>query len=237
MVQVGQEETVMLRWLIVVLCASILLAIFLSSGQEIITRLDEYQVARTEYAQLREELIIPAGIAVEGGGESNIEGIDFDALYAISPAGVGWITVPGTTISYPIAQGADNEWYLRHTFLGQENPSGAIFMDYRNTPDFSDPHTLVYGHNMLDDSMFAPLHSWNGEHFIIHAPDGRVLEYRVFNRQIVSATSELYALLNAATDTGERVVTLSTCIAGQAHLRFVVQGRHVGPIILDAGGT
>jgi len=197
------------------------------SGREIVTRLDEYAEARTEYASLREQFGVPSN-TVNSEGETEVadtaetEGIDFDALRAVNPNVVGWIVVPGTQISYPIVQGTDNTWYLRHTFSGERNASGAIFLDYRNRADFSDSQIILHGHNMRDGSMFAPLHGWMGDRFIIYTPNG-VLEFEVFNRQPVGATHEIYQLYD--TGTGVRVITLSTCISGSPSLRLVVQGR------------
>ena len=217
-----------MRSLALTLCAVILLTIFLWSGQEIVIRLSEYQAARSEYIQLREQVDIPAETSTETEDENTVEGINFDALYTINPNVVGWIFIPYTTIDYPVVQGADNERYLRYTFSGQRNSSGAIFLDYRNNPDFSDPHTLVYGHNMQDGSMFSSLQDWNGDRFILHTPNG-ILEYIVFNRQIVSANHEMYTLPNVVADSGMQVVTLSTCISGRPYLRYVVQGRLLEP--------
>ena len=43
---------------------------------------------------------------------------------------------------------ADNKEYLTKTFTESDNKLGAIFMDMRNTSDFSDKNTMIYGHNM-----------------------------------------------------------------------------------------
>ena len=202
------------------LAMAALLMVLIGSGREIVTRLDEYQAARAEYSDLREQFgTSPSTENEEDDAET--EGIDFDALRAINPNVVGWIIVPGTEISYPIVQGGDNRWYLYHTFRGELNASGTIFMDFRNSADFSDEQTILHGHNMRDDSMFASLLSWTGDRFMIHTPNG-MLEFEVFNRQTVEATHEIYQLHE--TENGTRVVTLSTCVNESAILRFVVQG-------------
>ncbi len=54
-------------------------------------------------------------------------------------------------------QGSDNDYYLHRTFEGKNNFSGSIFVEYRNSGDFTDSNTIVYGHNMKNQSMFGKL--------------------------------------------------------------------------------
>ena len=213
------------------LAIAALLCVFLWTGNEVSSQLQEYQVARSEYAELRERFGIassptptPESVPNIEGTDEEVEGIDFDALHALNPDIVGWLVVPGTGVSYPMVQGSDNHRYLHHTFLGVRNNSGAIFLDYRNMPDFTDAFTIVYGHNMLDGSMFAPLHGWDGDHFIIHTPD-RVMMFEVFDRRTVQAYDELFQLHSTPRDSGARVVMLSTCVNGQSSMRYVIQAR------------
>lgn len=93
--------------------------------------------------------------------------IDFAALRAINEDTVAWITVPGTAIDYPIVFASKgDERYLDYDIKGDASKNGAIFIDGYNRADFSDPVTVVYGHNMKDGSMFATLHSFeNGAFF------------------------------------------------------------------------
>lgn len=91
--------------------------------------------------------------------------VDFEQLAQINPDIVGWILIEGTDISYPVVQGADNDYYLRHLFDGTYNSSGSIFLDAYCSPDFSDPHSIIYGHHMKNDSMFSGLMEYKDQQY------------------------------------------------------------------------
>jgi len=173
------------------------------TGRQIAEQHFEYRAARQEYVRLRDHA-------------DDAEGIDFDALLEMNPNTIGWITVPGTQISYPIVQTTDNHTYLYRTFHGMRNASGTIFSDHRDAPDFSG-HIRVYGHHMRDGSMFAGLYGWDGDTFIIHTLDGRVLTYTVSWRGIESVTAEIFR-------SDAEGVLLVTCINDRPEVRLVVWG-------------
>jgi sortase B len=79
--------------------------------------------------------------------EEQTNGVDFTSLERINPDVVGWLAVEGTEIDYPVVQGKDNDFYLRHLFTGERNKLGSIFMNYRNHSNFSDKNTIIYGHH------------------------------------------------------------------------------------------
>lgn len=70
---------------------------------------------------------------------------------------VGWLTVDNTDIDYPLVQGEDNDYYLKHSLNNKESSGGWIFVDSRNTMDDWDKNTIIYGHNMRNGSMFGTL--------------------------------------------------------------------------------
>ena len=78
---------------------------------------------------------------------------------------IGWIYSDGTPINYPIVQTTNNEYYLRRLIDGTYNQAGSIFMDYKNSSDFSDYNTIIYGHNMKNDSMFGTLTSYESQDY------------------------------------------------------------------------
>lgn len=98
-------------------------------------------------------------------------GISWEKLQKINPEVTGWIEIPGTRISYPVLQGEDDDFYLKHGISGEENPFGCIFLGYGNRKDFLDSHSLVYGHNMEGNQMFASLNRYESPEFLKSCPE------------------------------------------------------------------
>ena len=113
--------------------------------------------------------------------------INFDYLCGLNKDIIGWITVEGTDIDYPILyDNTKNRYYLYHNYLGAYTLYGSIFMLGENVSDFSDFNTVIYGHNMLDGKMFAQLHNFENQTFfdehkdiVVYTPE-RKLTYRIF---------------------------------------------------------
>ena len=71
----------------------------------------------------------------------NLPEINFRALQEVNPDVIGWIYRPDTTINYPVVQGDDNAYYLKHLADGTENRNGCPFLDVQNRltiPSFTD---------------------------------------------------------------------------------------------------
>jgi sortase B len=91
--------------------------------------------------------------------------INWDALKAINPDIVAWVMIPDTRINYPIVQTFDNDYYLNHLFDKTASDAGAIFLDSENEPTLTGLNNLIYGHNLIDGSMFAGLKSYQEREF------------------------------------------------------------------------
>lgn len=85
------------------------------------------------------------------------DGLSFEELCRINPEVVGWLTVYGTNIDYPLVQATDNNKYLSYDVMGKYSLAGSIFLDYRNQKDFSDFNTIIHGHHMDHHVMFGDL--------------------------------------------------------------------------------
>lgn len=80
-----------------------------------------------------------------------------EILQEISKDAIAWLTVDGTSIDYPVMQGSNNDEYLNKDPFGKFSLSGSIFLDSRNSADFSDPYSMLYGHHMEHGAMFGAL--------------------------------------------------------------------------------
>ena len=90
----------------------------------------------------------------------------FEELLSINEDVIGWISIEGTNIDYPILHGEDNNEYINKNVYGDFSLPGSIFLDFRNTADFKDNYSIVYGHNMYPDSMFGCLDKFLSKDFL-----------------------------------------------------------------------
>ena len=100
---------------------------------------------------------------------------DFSQLREINKDVVGWISVGGTSIDYPILQGEDNLSYITTDVYGRYSVAGSIFLDTRCSADFSDRYSLVYGHHMANGSMFGDLDRFKSRDFFYENLSGHSL--------------------------------------------------------------
>lgn len=104
---------------------------------------------------------------------------DYSALYAKNSDFIGWITVPNTSINYPVLQCDNNDFYLTYNFEKNKDARGAIFMDYRNNPVNLDSNTIIYGHNCYNTTMFSELSKYQKIDFYKTSP---VFEFNTVER-------------------------------------------------------
>ena len=114
---------------------------------------------------------------------------DIAALEEENPDIYSWLYVPDTNISYPVLQSADSDnFYLDHDYLKDYSFPGAIYSQSVNSKDWSDRVTVLYGHNMLDGSMFAHLHRFEDADYFNENPYFYIYtENRKLTYEIVSA--------------------------------------------------
>jgi len=70
---------------------------------------------------------------------------------------VAWLQVNGTKVNYPVVQHDDNSYYLEHDFYKRKTAVGWIFADYRNNFETLNNNTIIYGHNLINKTMFGTI--------------------------------------------------------------------------------
>lgn len=180
--------------------------------------------------------------------------VDFDILQSENPDIVAWIYCADTPINYPVVQSEDNQYYLRRLTDGSYNPSGSIFMDFRNAADLSDLNSLIYGHNMTNDTMFGSLVEYKDQDYYDAHPELWILTaecaYRIdlIAGLVTRSDSDIYTIFETPEaleehlqsivkdstfvadrdlDSVKRIVTLSTCSYEYNTARYVVVGSMV----------
>ncbi len=77
-----------------------------------------------------------------------------------------WIYIPDTVIDYPVlCHPGEDSYYLNRNLDGSIGYPGCIFSDPVNAADFSDPNTVLYGHNMRNGTMFGSLKNFRDREF------------------------------------------------------------------------
>lgn len=98
----------------------------------------------------------------------------FDELRRLNPEVFAWLTVNDTPIDYPVAQADDNSKYINTNAEGHYALSGAIFLDYRNSPSFDDFNSIFYGHHMEQKMMFGSLSDFAEQAYFDSHPYGNL---------------------------------------------------------------
>ena len=180
--------------------------------------------------------------------------IGFDELKMINPNVFGWINIFGTNIDYPLLQSDDNIRYVYTNARGEASRAGAIFLDFRNSRDFTDFNNIIYGHDMDRGAMFGDIVKFEAEHFFENHRFGTLFtgekfygieifsfiladanDNALYNPNVTSS-EEQQVLLEYLFDNAthfrdlefteeDRLVMLSTCTQVMTNGRHVIVGR------------
>lgn len=182
---------------------------------------------------------------------------DLTALAAENSDCVGWLTIPDTGIDYPVMHTPDDpEHYLRRDFYGESASGGTPFLDGRNLAEAENQNLILYGHNMMDGSMFKPLISYLEPSFrethqeIYLELSEKQYRYKVLAVVETSTTSPFYTFTSLADPTAasdfratllketnldvvhqaDGYLTLSTCNNGGGDSRVLVIAALAGEV-------
>ena len=190
----------------------------------------------------------PQPDAADAEPKKKFRSINFDALTELNPDIYAWIDMPGSIINYAVVQSEDkDEFYSDHAVDGSYYSGGKR--------DFSDPVTVLYGHNRKNGTMFATLNDFADptyfeEHRTVYIyMSDAIYEYTVF--AAYPHSSEHLLLCHDFTDEdefnryfdkladgvntnydremfpafGDKVLTLSTCYKQNRMQRYLVQAK------------
>lgn len=223
-------------------------AVFIFSGYNILSYLKDAKDSKDVNQNIIDKAVEIHNTQDE---ENTTLWVDFDKLWQENKDIVAWIYSPNTQINYPVVQTKDNNYYLRRLLNGKYNIAGTIFMDYRNSPDLSDYNTMIYGHNMKNDTMFGSLAKYKKqeyyeEHPVIYivTPEKK-FEMNLFAGYITDANSYIYNASmnkeeqkkyiedsislstfksNVEISDEEKIVTFSTCSNSSEEDRYILMG-------------
>lgn len=184
-----------------------------------------------------------------------ISEFDLNKFKELNPDTVGFLSIFGTKINYPVVQSKDNNYYLTHSFKKSDSGAGWVFMDYRNDSKNLGRNTIIYAHSNLDKTMFGSLSNvlhadWvnNKENGIVKfANSNGISEWKIFSVYTIPAefeyirtkfkNSEDYRAwaekmskrskydFGYKFDKEEKVMTFSTCYDNARDLRLVVHAK------------
>lgn len=171
-----------------------------------------------------------------------------EVLQELSKDCVAWIKLDDSPVDYPVMQGKDNSKYLSLDPYGNYSLSGSIFLDSRNSKDFSDKYNLLYGHHMANNLMFGALDLWlKRDYFDSHltgeliTSSGVSYEIYIFavgysdtkDDEIFNPSSGHYPLqyikehstfFNTPISENGKIIVLSTCTQAASTERLILCG-------------
>ncbi len=177
--------------------------------------------------------------------------VDFERLRLNNKDVKAWLYCKDTLINYPVAQAADNDYYLHRLLNGTYNRAGTLFMECTNQEDFSDWNTLIYGHNMKNNTMFGTLTDYRDQEYYDEHPVWYLLtpdaDYRIelISGFVTDTSSVIYSIpqtqeaknelvdaimrksnfkTNATISPEDRLITFSTCTYEYDEARYVLIG-------------
>lgn len=123
---------------------------------------------------------------------------DFAELYLQNNDMVGWLTVPGTVIDYPVMQTPeDRDYYLYRNFDKESNKRGCLYTWPENDVFAPSDNVTVFGHHMRDGSMFGQLDKYRDPAFRAENP------YIFFDTLRELRTYEVMAVFLTTASVGE----------------------------------
>ena len=207
------------------------------AGVNIYSELKEQQKEKDDFAAVAEiaELPMteaPAESVTDAETEPSAEPTEqpaaehnIQALIAENSDCIGWLSIDGTNISYPVMYTpSEPQKYLRRSFYGKNSQSGVPFLDGRC--GLQSTNLIIYGHNMRNGTMFADLKKYVDRDFLnahrtvkFETADG--IRYFIVTEVLrTDITDAWYDRITA--EDGSRCLVLSTCYGSGKDGRLLI---------------
>ena len=196
------------------------------AGANIYSELKERQKEKEDFAavsQIAEPTVTAAQTESEPTERPTAE-LNIQALITENADCIGWLSIDGTNISYPIMHTpSDPQKYLRRNFYGKYSQSGVPFLDGRC--DLQSTNLIIYGHNMKNGTMFSDLKRYVDRDFLnahrtvkFETTDG--VQTFIVTEALKTNTSDAWYDRIAAEDS--RQLILSTCYGSGKDGRLLI---------------
>lgn len=207
------------------------------AGVNIYSELKEQQKEKDDFAAVAEiaELPMteaPAESVTDAETEPSAEPTEqpaaehnIQALIAENSDCIGWLSIDGTNISYPVMYTpSEPQKYLRRNFYGKYSQSGVPLLDGRC--GLQSTNLIIYGHNMRNGTMFADLKKYVDRDFLnahrtvkFETADG--IRYFIVTEVLrTDITDAWYDRITA--EDGSRCLVLSTCYGSGKDGRLLI---------------
>lgn len=161
----------LLHILLIVICAAVFAVALFFVVQYFVNNKEsneQFTTLSNELDVIEQEILADVGQAEVVNGETLVSArvLALRELREGNSDLVGWISIEGTTINYPVMQTErEPEYYLHRDFNKEKNNHGTPFLSA--AADISKPsdNIIIYGHRMNDGSMFAPLLEYKEQEF------------------------------------------------------------------------
>lgn len=204
----------------------LLSAVAVLAGVNLYSELKERQKEKEDFAavsQIAEPTVTAAQTESEPAEQSAAER-NIQALIAENADCIGWLSIDGTNISYPVMHTpSDPQKYLRRNFYGKYSQSGVPFLDGRC--DLQSTNLIIYGHNMKNGTMFSDLKRYVDRDFLnahrtvkFETTDG--VQTFIVTEALKTNTSDAWYDRIAAEDS--RQLILSTCYGSGKDGRLLI---------------
>lgn len=124
--------------------------------------------------------------------------ISMEELREINSDVIGWLTIPGTNVDYPLLQGEDDLYYASHDVYGKGSLTGSVYLAAENDPNVSDYYSIIYAHHMSNGAMFGDIEKYEDADYFKEHQDGYLTTQ--------NGVWDIHVIACVRTDAYERIV-------------------------------